>query len=429
MAIRYGRVREFLQQGEGAPPPEFVGRETILEDILKTSMEQAGRPKVTRIVQGAPGAGKTSLLHEMQRRWTGGNGTPRVVTLSSTDITDDTAVGVGAVLDAWTMNGKSWKRAVTDRLKRVNTISAGPGSLSVGFSDAEVPETLRKVARKHPARESSVPIIVAVDEAQRFAGDRTTPEARFLQAIHDGTTGLPLTLVLAGLSDTHDRAREMHLTRGIAVREIGGLEAREPETFMERLGQHFGLDISRQISRLHDLADICDGWPRHLHHAGVALAEAALKVDGDLDRIDWSWVMDETKGMRHIYYENQYSPEMRQARSLVSAVMRDIPSRSEGTATRPDLADVLISIARIRRTGDSPQDIPWHLPRDMDIHGFLDHLIHQGALYDDGRGSVHSPIPSFRTYLIEAGAEPKPGPDVRKNDGGDDDTSFSFRMI
>ncbi len=402
MAIRYDRIREFLDQDEGDPPPVFVGRGTILDDILDTAVRKAGRPKVTRILQGAPGAGKTSLLAEMQKRWMGKDGTPRVVTLSSTDIVNDTAAGVGAVLDAWTMDGASWKRAVMDRLTGLNAIGIGPGGLSIGFSDTDIPKTLRMLARKHPARQGSVPIIVAVDEAQRFAGSPHSPEAGFLQEVHDGSTGLPLTLVLAGLSDTHDKVRKMQLTRSMNVHEAGRLKMAEAKDFMERLGQHFGLDISHHIPRLDDLADVCDGWPRHLHYAGVALAEAALKTDGDMERMDWTCMMDETKGMRQIYYRDQYSPQMRKSRSLTAAVMRNIPSRKSGKGkTGVSEVDVLNSIHR-HHCADGP--VEWMLPKGMDNEDFLAHLVHQGAIYIDSDGRIHSPIPSFRSYLIEAGA-------------------------
>ncbi len=430
MPIRYERVREFLRLDEGDPPPVFVGRGAILGDILDIAIRKAGRPKVTRIVQGAPGAGKTSLLHEMQRLWTGENGTPRVVTLSSTDITDDTAVGVGAVLDAWTMDKVSWRKALMDRLKGINAIGAGPGGFSVGFSDAEIPKTLRMLARKHPAREGSVPIIVAVDEAQRLAGDRTTPEARFLQAIHDGTTGLPLSLVLAGLSDTQNRAREMDLTRSVVVHEVGRLEAWEARTFMEKACRHFGLDISRHIPQLHDLVHLCDGWPRHLHHAGVALAEEALRVNGDLERIVWTDVESETRRKRREYYESQYSLEMRESNALVAKVMETVPESRNGSETTTGTiarTTLLGTIVGHCRTGDSPQDIPWSLPDGMTPRRFLAHLIHRGALYDDGRDSVHSPIPSFRSYLIEAGTEPMPGSSLKEKDG-DDSTARRTRQ-
>ena len=271
MPLNHARIIEYLRQGEGAPPPVFVGREAILEDILTTAKDSAGQPKMTRIVQGAPGAGKSSLLHEMQKLWMGTEGTPRVVALSSTDIMDDPAVGVGAVLDAWTMDGAKWKRTLADRLERLRGVGTGPGGLSVEFSDAEVPGTLRMVARKHPPRTDSVPIIVAVDEAQRFAGNETTPEARFLQAIHDGSTGLPLILVLVGLSDTAGRANGMHLTRGKNIHETEPMTKMEAREFMRKLALWFGLDTSRHNARLNDLADLCDGWPRHLRFAGETL--------------------------------------------------------------------------------------------------------------------------------------------------------------
>ena len=176
------RIKEYLRQGEGAPPAVFVGRDDILEDILTTARDSAGQPKMTRIVQGAPGAGKSPLLHGMRKRWTGEDGTPRVVVLPSTDIMEDPAVGAEAVLQAWTMDGTTWKEALEARLGKVSNVGIGPGGLSLGFSDAKVPRTLRMVAREHPAQADSVPLVVAVDEAQRFDGDQTSPAARLLQA-------------------------------------------------------------------------------------------------------------------------------------------------------------------------------------------------------------------------------------------------------
>ncbi len=170
MPINRARIKEYLRQGEGAPPPVFVGHDDILEDVLSTAKDSAGQPKMTRIVQGAPGAGKTSLLHEMQKRWTGEDGLPRVVALPSTELLYSPLNGVGAVLDAWTMDEGKWKRTLTDRIKRLSGIGIGPGGVSAEFSEAQVPETLRMLAGRYPAKEQARPIIVAVDEAQRFAG-------------------------------------------------------------------------------------------------------------------------------------------------------------------------------------------------------------------------------------------------------------------
>ena len=101
--MQYGRMREFLRLGEGAPPPIFAGRGALLADLLKTGTENAGLPKMTRVIQSAPGAGKTSILHEMRRRWTGQDGTPRVLVLSGTDLMDDMSAVVNAVIAAGTI--------------------------------------------------------------------------------------------------------------------------------------------------------------------------------------------------------------------------------------------------------------------------------------------------------------------------------------
>ncbi len=395
MPIHRDRILEYLRQGEGAPPPVFVGRGDILKDILTTAKDSAGQPKMTRIVQGAPGAGKSSLLHEMQKRWTGEKGTPRVVALSSTDITDDPSVGVGAVLEAWAMEEAAWKRTLADRLERLRGVGVGPGGLSLGFSDAEVPGTLRMVAKRHPARAGSVPVVVAVDEAQRFAGDETTPEARFLQTIHDGSSGLPLVLVLAGLSDTAEKARGMHLTRGFRIHETEPLSTAEARDFMRRLALWFGLDTSRHNARLDDLADICDGWPRHLRYAGETLGQTALDVDGNMDLMDWTNIENEALHLRQRYYRDQNSPEMRRADILTARVMAGLKNGMRFGEVEELIEDSVVDRPRQR------------LPKGKDAAWFLDHLIHQGALYRHTDDGVHSPIPSFRRYLIEWGTEPE----------------------
>ncbi len=419
MPIHRDRILEYLRQGEGAPPPVFVGRGDILKDILTTAKDSAGQPKMTRIVQGAPGAGKSSLLHEMQKRWTGEKGTPRVVALSSTDITDDPSVGVGAVLEAWAMEEAAWKRTLADRLERLRGVGVGPGGLSLGFSDAEVPGTLRMVAKRHPARAGSVPVVVAVDEAQRFAGDETTPEARFLQTIHDGSSGLPLVLVLAGLSDTAEKARGMHLTRGFRIHETEPLSTAEARDFMRRLALHFGLDTSRHNARLNDLADLCDGWPRHLRHAGETLGKTAMDVDGDMDLMDWTGIRKQTLGLRQDYCRDQCTSVMEDAENLVAAVMDGLPGSRDGKSGRLRRKDIL-DLIDMHRDHDGSKPNGWRLPEGMTSRRFLDMLIHQGALYRNRSGYIHSPIPSFRTYLIEVGTEPHGEPDVR-NDATDDD--------
>ncbi|MCY4463708.1 MAG: hypothetical protein OXC26_25435, partial [Albidovulum sp.] len=91
-------LREFVAAGEKSPPPVFVGRTEAIADIeaaarraWKPGASNQGEPGATRILQGAPGAGKSSILAEMEFRSlrAAAPGSPRVLVLSSERLTRD----------------------------------------------------------------------------------------------------------------------------------------------------------------------------------------------------------------------------------------------------------------------------------------------------------------------------------------------------
>ncbi len=426
MPLDRARIREFLDQDEGDPPPVFVGHDAILDDILDTATRKAGRPKVTRAVQGAPGAGKSSLLHEMQQRWTGQDGTPRVVTVSSAAVSRDTPGVIQAIMAAGISPQDGWRRILRERiggLKSVGASVAGYG-LTAEFAVYGQADLLSAALRQGRERAWNRAVVVAVDEAQALEGDPHSVAACFLREIHNADTRLPLLLVLAGLSDTADRARGMQLTRNVTVLETEPLSTAEARGFMRRLALWFGLDTSRHNARLDDLADICDGWPRHLRHAGVALAEEALRVDGDMDLMDWTHVGQETLRRRQKYYRDQCSTSVRETIKLVAAVMKDIPGPEDRKAASIDRVCIL-DLIDLHRDRDGSRSNGWRLPEGMTSRKFLDVLIHQGALYENGDGYIHSPIPSFRSYLIERGTETDHRPTADSEDVPDADTNPS----
>ncbi len=63
------------------------------------------------------------------------------------------------------------------------------------------------------------------------------------------------------------------------------------------------------------------------------------------------------------------------------------------------------------------QEEDCELPEGMSAKGFLQNLVHRGALQERSDGTFHCPIPSFRTYLVEAGGlEPSPTRDEPEDD-------------
>ena len=87
---------DFIVGGEKNSPPVFVGRQDVLDDIIEVARwswsrrdHRQGSPGVTRIVRGAPGAGKNSILGELEKRLNSSEpkpGAPRILVLDSARI-------------------------------------------------------------------------------------------------------------------------------------------------------------------------------------------------------------------------------------------------------------------------------------------------------------------------------------------------------
>ncbi|MCY3996453.1 MAG: hypothetical protein OXF07_09950, partial [Rhodobacter sp.] len=93
---------------------------------------------------------------------------------------------------------------------------------------------------------------------------------------------------------------------------------------LTRFCAHFGMRMGTCLERVLAVVHTTDGWPRHVHWAQQALAEAALKpdVNGDLDRItDWDTVQARSDALRQGYFATQFSTEMALSRKLVGRVM------------------------------------------------------------------------------------------------------------
>ncbi len=76
--FRKEALEDFVNASDGAPPPVYIGREDILERIegfASNIWKGPGAPrhdmgKTSTILQGAPEAGKSSLLHGIKARST-----------------------------------------------------------------------------------------------------------------------------------------------------------------------------------------------------------------------------------------------------------------------------------------------------------------------------------------------------------------------
>ncbi len=336
-----------------------------------------------------------------------------MVEVSSEAVIQNVSGVIRAIMAAGLSSEDSWWNILQERFRRIRAVGASVAGygLSAEF-DVYADVKMLGMAMERSRREAwNHVVILAVDEAQALSGDHESTSACFLREIHNGRTGLPIGLVFADLSDTDARARQMHLARGRKIHEVRPLTQVQARDFMRRLALWFGLDTSRHNSRLEALADICDGWPRHLRVDGVSLTEESLRVDGDMHRMGWPAMRRMAWVLRQKYYDEQSSTMMQDADILTARVMCGL---RDGMRFR-DLQGLVEN-----NVVDCPGQ---RLPAGVDSAMFLNDLIHQGALYRNPQGRVHSPIPSFRAFLIEQGRQPDMEP-ARRNDGGDDGTDF-----
>ncbi len=404
-------LKSFLGLNEGDPPPVFVGRAEVLGDIARatkrvwkgTGSEQYGGAKTTRIIQGAPGAGKSSIVNEIKENpktlYTQSVGkAPMVVALNSNGIKGPVNILKPLAEKINPSKAQEFMARISKNTGSKSGFGFGPFRFGhkkeTGIEGTEPDAnwyTFRTWVKQHGGFDR--PIVLAIDEAQRIKRDSDDPLSKLLQGLHDGC-GLPIALVLAGLSDTEYSANQMDLTRIPPEQKhnIGCFPDSEAQEFMAKSCAHFGIDLVGFEHEVNRLIEPCDGWPRHLHIVLRAFGREALRAGGDLGKLEWKKISDEIKTKRDLYYDHQYSDQMEDAINLTTKVMTELDcnqSRSQ----------IKYLMKELHKT--DPET--YCFPPGMDVDSFFVHLVHQGALHKISANRFMCPIPSFRTYILDLG--------------------------
>ncbi len=392
---------DFIHDTPSPPPPVFVGRKDVIHAIegrMPNILKTCGRPKSTRLLQGAPGAGKSSILAELDRRSVE-HQTYNVLVLSSENLNDMEGVMESLSIAAGLSSGR-WRKGILESLTRcgataIQSVTGITGLREISGSlmerIGESPKNMFALSRKFPGSDWKIPLILAIDEAQRFVWPQNSEQAFFLQSLHDNDPRLPILPVFAGLGDLRDVIQKAGLSRLEYVYGIECLTEEDRNDYLQKFRIKFGLvtgDGENAVNQnLQKLLDDTEGWPRHMHHSFQALGDSARLVDGDLSRVNWKHVHDDALKRRRRYFDSQFSPEMRSSAFLTGTIMRNL-----GENMRLVMVNSLIEHFVRSESG-------WRLPKGMDVDEFRRHLVHQGALQERLDHMFHCPIPSLRTYL------------------------------
>ncbi len=402
---------EFIDSSPSPPPPVFVGRRDVIGNIEKRLpylLKTSGRPKETGLIYGAPGAGKSSILAELERRGAG-NGKYNVLVINSERLNDmkgmmkSLSVAAGLSSSRWRDTLlESAARGTAGAIRSVTGISGirdAVDSLIGGIGG--IPQTMTEFEDRFPGSSWQMPLIVAIDEVQRFRWTVDSDQAFFIQTLHDNDLKLPILPVCAGLGDLQDTLSIAGLTRIENIHEIGCLTMDEMDDFFIGFSRKFGLiigedsDIDHVIPNINRLMRDSNGLPRHLHHSFQVLGNAARLVDGNLSMVNWSHVHEDALTRRQAYCLGQTSEEMQESVNLTSAIMLGVKDGMDFN----DLDELIDENIR--------EEHGWRPPENMTVRDFRHHLVHKGALQQRVDKTFYCPIPSFQTFLIDRTKDPE----------------------
>ncbi len=409
----------FAREGDRNRARFFVGREPQIRDIEQACADAMAEYRAggklagaTRLIQGAPGAGKTALLEHLDglfgspkkpdgflsrvfRKEPQGPPLPKTLLLNRGALANlpGVAAQIAECLDAG--RARQWRQTHS---RAVSMQTGAPGMASASSSEtvatAACSPSFAELRRIFPPQDWKWPICLMVDEIQNLERE----EAATLEALHLGTAGLPVVPVLAGLANSREVLARCGISRlsEDGVHTLRRLEAGEPAEAVRRMLDAYRVDIAGADAGCwaERIEEYSDRWPQHLQNAMRSLAEELVEADGVLAEVDEAAVFARARERRLQAYRARRSPQMQEAVFLLARVMAGVP---EPGLRRNKATGLIETLAR------SEGDYGWRLPEGMSPREFLDHLVHRGALQSGEDDRLVCPIPSFRRFLVEEG--------------------------
>ena len=355
--IRFDEQREALRNYVGDQarqvPPVFVGRQLAVEDIEKTAQvtlrnwrEGKRFPGLTRVVQGAPGAGKSSLLAHLEKKWeaareAGDKAVPLAVNISLFDLRDLSRFREKVERKAPASLGKRHGPVIAGALVKLVT----PGTRLSEETEAGIRALFERRDLPHP-------VVLMIDEAQNARPHET--EAANFSHLHEGHfSELPVLPVLAGLGHLREHLGQpgIRLTRFSderkSVHTLNGMSEYEVRELFDGWRAHFKVaatDVDA-VRWADALVRDSQGWPMHTNHFLTSLAGQLLMPERDPGRLasaDLDTVRRETAERRLAYYNTRYdNPLLQESEQQLAMTMAAL--RIRGPANLKSTLDAIQS--------------------------------------------------------------------------------------
>ncbi len=358
------------------PAKYFHGRRKVLNDFCSVLQYASNNSWGTCIlVQGAPGAGKSALLHECGLR-------ARAQGWVVADI------GTGALWNSYNLlNNLAWaeKKMGRDKFMR--------------FGLRDLFRKRYKSSRPEPTvqdilRDGRQPLLLTLDEAQRLGAaneilsQHKATAIDTLQFIHNGELGRPVILLAAGLHGSDRGFAELAVERFAAdcFVELGvmGKEAERAVIYdwLKKAGGAKG-DPTAWINAI---AQETHGWPQHIMvYVDPALKQLAADK-GEMTTEGLNSVLEAGRRRRSEYYEGRARGIMYENRQSFARVFANVPAGESVTGTA-----IL---------GPLTQEYGFD-----EAHKLFRRALRDGVLHTQA-GGFAVPVPSMQEWLVSNYASP-----------------------
>ena len=368
-----------LERGEAR---YFHGRVKILDDFKELlGRAKAGNSGTSVLIQAAPGAGKTALLHECARI-AGGRG-----------------YAVAEVEPTWFLDPKTLHKLIRSSWKNwIAWLEQGAVNIDIGVLKAELIAGRGAKTPIDVIKKGKGPLLLLLDEAQRLV--RITHEhereqfmqvADMLKVIHAGGAGRPVILLASGLGATRQAFADLDISRfdpGCDINLEPLSEGARRAVIQDWLLEEGGAK-GDPAPWIHAIAHETHGWPQHIMaYVWPALKQLKL-TEGELTPGGLETAMEEGRKGRIEFYKARTRGIPGEQLHCIARVIANAPS---GT-----------SFAKM--------DIMASLRMDYD-HNTAEKIftlaLHRGILdMRDNRYVV--PIPSMHDWLVDSFARiPEP---------------------
>lgn len=385
-------IRNPFAPGAGAPPPELVGRDPILEQArVLLGRVRAGRPEKSLLLTGLRGVGKTVLLNEIERQARAqGYRTLALEAYEGKALGALLAPGLRSLLyelDRLAGAGHKVRRALAVLRSFIGGLRISVGEASFGLDiepekgaadsgDLQIDLPRLFVAVAEAAQERAGAVAIFMDEIQYLQQKELGALIMAMHKVQQG--GLPLVLLGAGLPLLPGLAGESksYAERLFGFPEIGALGPDDAAKALREPAQ--AEQVVFDAAALAQIYDVTKGYPYFLQEWGYQCWNQA-----DASPITLAVVRAATPTVIARLDRNFFRVRFDRLSPSEKQYLRAMAALGPGVQRTGDIADVLG--ARLSSLGPVRAK-----------------LIKKGMVFSTAHGEMAFSVPLFDAFMLRA---------------------------